>query len=178
MTSQDINNTAISLSLKDYIQNEYLHKFTHIFTKINEKMINWKNVVFIGRTHGQSAVPTTMGKEIAVFDYRLQLQKEILTNISFYGKFGGACGNLNAHKCSYPNIDWINFGEKFLKSFGLIRSKLTTQIDNYDNLSVLFDCLKRIIAILIDFVRIFGCMFMDIYNLTNKKLVHQPCLKK
>ncbi len=150
LTSQDINNTAISLSLKYYIQVHYTYKLGNIYKKIKEQSNEWKDIIMLSRTHGQPAVPTTLGKEFTVFYYRLNIQYKILKNSKYYGKFGGASGNLNAHKAAYPNINWIEFGNKFINSLGLIRSKYTTQIDNYDNLSVIFDCLKRINTILID----------------------------
>ena len=150
LTSQDINNTALSLSIKNYINDEYKVYINELIYILNEKIVEWKDIVMISHTHGQPAVPTKMGKEMNVFKYRLELQLEQLDNIKYYGKFGGASGNLNAHNFVYPDTDWITFGEKFIERLGLIRSKYTTQIDNYDNLSNIFDCLKRINTICID----------------------------
>ena len=150
LTSQDINNTSVSYSLKEYIELHHTNVLTDLVKKINDKSEMWKDIVMITRTHGQPAVPSTLGKEFKVFSYRLELQMELLDSIKYYGKFGGAVGNLNAHKVAYPDIDWVAFGEKFLDEFNLRRSEFTTQIDNYDNLSVVFDNLKRINTILID----------------------------
>ena len=153
LTSQDINNTALSLSIRDYIKLLYSINLKNIINKINYKIFNWKNEIMISRTNGQPAVPTSMGKEFKVFSYRLQQQYNILRQIKFYGKFGGASGNLNAHVLAYPNIDWIKFGKLFLNNIGLLRSEYTTQIDSYDSLAQLFDCVKRINTILIDLCR-------------------------
>lgn len=150
LTSQDINNTANSLQLKDCIQKSYINKLNTIIKKINFYTDDFAGITMISRTHGQPAVPTTMGKEFNVFSYRLELQLEQLKNMKYYGKFGGASGNLNAHKYAYPEIDWIKFGESFMKSMDLERSKHTTQIDSYDSFATIFDCLKRINTILID----------------------------
>ena len=150
LTSQDINNTALSLSIKDYINNEYLTSINKLLNNLDNRIKEWDNIVMMSHTHGQPAVPTKMGKEFNVFKYRLDLQLEQLKNIKYYGKFGGASGNLNAHNFVYPEIDWNKFGKKYINSLGLIRSKYTTQIDNYDNLSNLFDCLKRINTICLD----------------------------
>ena len=124
----------------------------------------------LGHTHGQPAVPTTLGKEFRVFSYRLELQLELLKTVNYYGKFGGASGNLNAHKLAYPNIDWEIFGVKFMQELKLKRSKYTTQIDNYDNLAVLFDNLRRINTILID-------MCQDIWLYISKDYIKQKLNK-
>lgn len=153
LTSQDINNMAITISLKEFISSIYLPKINEIINKIEHCSITWKNIVMLSRTHGQPAVPTTFGKEFKVFSYRLNKQLEILKNIKYYGKFGGAVGNLNSHYFSFPNINWDDKFDLFVKNLGLIREKYTTQIDNYENLAVLFDCLRRINTILIDFNR-------------------------
>ena len=150
LTSQDINNTANSLQLKDCIQKNYINKLNTIIEKINFYSTNLADVTMISRTHGQPAVPTTMGKEFKVFSYRLGIQLEQLMSMKYYGKFGGASGNLNAHKYAYPEIDWIKFGIKFMKSMNLERSLHTTQIDSYDSFATIFDCLKRINNILVD----------------------------
>ena len=151
LTSQDINNMAITLSIKEFIYNIYVVKLKEIIKFIENQSINWKNIVMISKTHGQPAVPTTLGKEFKVFSYRLEKQLKLLNDIKYYGKFGGAVGNLNAHYFAYPTIKWDEEFKGFVNSFGLIREKYTTQIDNYENLSVIFDCLKRINTILIDF---------------------------
>lgn len=153
LTSQDINNTAISLSMKDYLNDIFKKDIESLLTKLNDKVNDWKSIICMSRTHGQSAVPTSLGKEINVFHYRLKGQLERLNEIKIYSKFGGAVGNFNAHYCAYPNIDWIKFAEELLDAMGLKRSEYTTQIDNYDNLGMIFDNVKRICTILIDFVR-------------------------
>jgi len=153
LTSQDINNTAISLSMKDYLNDIFKKDIESLLTKLNDKVNDWKSIICMSRTHGQCAVPTSLGKEINVFHYRLKGQLERLNEIKIYSKFGGAVGNFNAHYCAYPNIDWIKFAEELLDAMGLKRSEYTTQIDNYDNLGMIFDNVKRICTILIDFVR-------------------------
>lgn len=150
LTSQDINNTANSLQLKDCIRKSYIKNLNTIIEKINFYANDYADITMISRTHGQPAVPTTMGKEFKVFSYRLELQLEQLKDMKYYGKFGGASGNLNAHKYAYPEIDWIKFGESFMESMNLERSLYTTQIDSYDSFATIFDCLKRINTILID----------------------------
>lgn len=153
LTSQDINNTALTLSIKDYIEVSYIPNINKILN-ITDKLYNkWNTAIMIARTHGQPAVPTSMGKEIKVFNYRLQQQLELMLNLKYYGKFGGASGNLNAHYFAYPDINWDEFGDSFLKNIGLIRSKYTTQIDNYDSISNIFDCIKRKCVILVDMCR-------------------------
>jgi adenylosuccinate lyase len=154
LTSQDINNTAITKSIRDYLECEYIPTLKKIIEDINEKANFYKEIVMLSRTHGQPAVPSTLGKELRVFSYRIEKQLQILNNIQFYGKFGGAVGNLNAHYLAYPDISWEGHLEAFLKNdLGLIREKYTTQIDNYENLAVVFDCIRRINTILIDFDR-------------------------
>jgi len=150
LTSQDINNTVVSLQLKEFIERDYMNKIEGIISGIDFHSDKLDNVVMISRTHGQPAVPTTFGKEFKVFSYRISLQLDQLKEMKYYGKFGGASGNLNAHKLTYPYIDWIKFGEMLMGSFGLIRSRYTTQIDSYDSLACVFDCLRRINTILID----------------------------
>tara|TARA_B100001250_G_scaffold411226_1_gene439413 strand:+ start:299 stop:1627 length:1329 start_codon:yes stop_codon:yes gene_type:complete len=170
LTSQDINNTSISLSLKDFVETHYINSIEDIIKKINNKYNDWNKIVMLGHTHGQPAVPTTLGKEFRVFSYRLELQLELLKTVDYYGKFGGASGNLNAHKLAYPNIDWEIFGVKFMQELKLKRSKYTTQIDNYDNLAVLFDNLRRINTILID-------MCQDIWLYISKDYIKQKLNK-
>ena len=153
LTSQDINNVSISLIMKDYLNNLYFNNINKILNLINSKSELWKNKVIISKTHGQSAVPTTMGKEFKVFSYRLEKELQNLQKLEIYSKFGGAVGNLNAHYLAYPNIDWGNFADTFLNSMGLKRNQFTTQIDNYESLSILFDNIKRINTILVDMCR-------------------------
>lgn len=153
LTSQDINNVSISLIMKDYLNNLYFNNINKILNLINSKTELWKNKVIISKTHGQPAVPTTMGKEFKVFSYRLEKELQNLQKLEIYSKFGGAVGNLNAHYLAYPNIDWGNFADTFLNSMGLKRNQFTTQIDNYESLSILFDNIKRINTILVDMCR-------------------------
>lgn len=153
LTSQDINNVSISLSIKDYLSELYIKNINKIINFINQRETEWKDIVMISRTHGQPAVPTTMGKEFKVFSYRLQKELNNLQKIEIYSKFGGAVGNLNAHFLSYPDIDWENFANTFLNSIGLKRNQFTTQIDNYESLSIVFDNIKRINTILVDMCR-------------------------
>jgi adenylosuccinate lyase len=150
LTSQDINNTALPLMIKDAINNSYNTYIVNIMKNINKKIDEWKDIVIISKTHGQPATPTTFGKELRVYTYRLQKQLDMLNSVSYYGKMGGATGNLNAHICAYPDIDWCEFMNKILKKFNILRNKYTTQIDNYENLSTIFDNLKRINSIMID----------------------------
>lgn len=155
LTSQDINNTAIPLSIKDYIYESYIPEITKLIKNLEKISREW-NVVMISRTHGQTAVPTTMEKEVKVFLYRLEKNLEKLKNYQFYGKFGGAVGNLNAHYFISPKKNWRKLCDTFLEErIGLKRHQFTTQIDNYDYLSILFDNIKRINTILIDFSRDF-----------------------
>ena len=150
LTSQDINNTALPLMIKGAIENNYTPSIVQVMKILNKKIAEWKNVVIISKTHGQPATPTTFGKELRVFTYRLQKQLDMLENISLYGKMGGATGNLNAHICAYPDVNWREFMETFLKSLNLLHNQYTTQIDNYENLSTIFDNLKRVNSVLID----------------------------
>ena len=154
LTSQDINNTAFPLMWKNALQAVYipqLESLCNILAKLSE---DWKDVSMLARTHGQPASPTRLGKEIKVFEYRLLTQIETLKSIPHTAKFGGATGNFNAHKVAYPDIDWKEFGRKFLaEKLDLTREEYTTQISNYDQLSASFDALKRIHTILIDMTR-------------------------
>ena len=153
LTSQDINNVSISLSIKDYLDNVFYVNILNIINLIDIKVNSWKDDIIISRTHGQPAVPTSMGKEFKVFLYRLQKEFNNLKNIKIYSKFGGAVGNFNAHYLSYPYTDWNNFGNDFLNDYGLQRNEFTTQIDNYESLSIIFDNIKRINTILLDMCR-------------------------
>ena len=153
LTSQDINNTAIPLMLKDSIDNILSTSFTEIVNLLHSKTNELRGISMIARTHGQPASPTTFGKEFEVFGERLKNQINSLTHIPNNGKFGGASGNLSAHYVSYPKIDWDKFSDKFLKSLGLTRSRPTTQIEHYDNMAAIFHNLLRINTILIDLCR-------------------------
>ena len=150
LTSQDINNTAIPLSLKEGIETVYLPNLLEIVSKLAALSKEWRDIPMLARTHGQPASPTRLGKEIQVFQERLEIQIKQLAQVPYSGKFGGATGNFNAHHVAYPTIDWVDFANKFLNFLGLSRSQTTTQIDHYDNLAALFDCLKRINTILLD----------------------------
>lgn len=152
LTSQDINNTATPYLYKDAINNVYLPYITRLIDKLINLSGEWKDIPMLARTHGQPASPTRMGKEIAVFTERLNVQISIFKQIPYSAKFGSATGNFNAQHVAYPQIDWIQFGNTFVNQIlGLSRSQTTTQIEHYDNFAASFDCLKRINTILIDF---------------------------
>lgn len=155
LTSQDINNTAIPLSLSDFMKREYYPLLDELTGTLRNFSVTWKDVALLARTHGQPASPTRLGKEISVFEARLGKQIEMLKGIPYSAKFGGATGNLNAHHVAYPEIDWNEFSNKFCGHLGLSRSFPTTQIEHYDNLAAVFDNLKRINTILIDLSRDF-----------------------
>lgn len=153
LTSQDINNTAIPLSIKDFVVKEYLPLLEDLIRDINIYSKNWKDVPMLARTHGQPASPTRLGKELVVFSTRLEKQLQLFKQIPYSAKFGGATGNFNAHHVAYPEVEWNKFGDEFCQHLGLSRSYPTTQIEHYDNLAAMFDNLKRINTILIDFSR-------------------------
>lgn len=154
LTSQDVNNTAIPLSLKEFMDAEMLPAIRKQVALLNGLADRWNDIAMLARTHGQPASPTRLGKEIRVFAERITRQVELLTSVPYSAKFGGATGNFNAHHVAYPEIDWKKFGDTFVqKNLGLSRSHPTTQIEHYDNLAALFDALKRINTILIDFSR-------------------------
>ena len=156
LTSQDINNTAIPLSIKEVLEDVYVPHFKEVIEKLQELVIEWKDISMLARTHGQPASPTRLGKEINVFVVRLQEQFKQLKNIPNASKFGGATGNYNAHKIAYPMIDWKAVGSNFVeKKLGVHHSFPTTQIEHYDHLASLFDALKRINTIIIDLDRDF-----------------------
>ena len=156
LTSQDINNTAIPLSLKDAVSNIYMPLLFEVRETLASMAHEWKDIPMLARTHGQPASPTRLGKEIAVFIARIDEQTKYFTQIPYSAKFGGATGNFNAHKVAYPEIDWVNFADSFVNdTLGLIRSQPTTQIEHYDNLAALFDNIRRINVILIDLCRDF-----------------------
>lgn len=153
LTSQDINNTSVPLSLKDCHTNSLLPKLQEVLAIIDDKAEQWKKIPMLAHTHGQPASPTSLGKEMKVFAYRLQEQLKYFENIPFAAKFGGATGNFNAHNIAFPQYNWVEFANKFCSSLGLKRSLFTTQIENYDNLAAYFDNLRRLNIILIDFCR-------------------------
>ncbi|MEM8966294.1 MAG: adenylosuccinate lyase [Bacteroidota bacterium] len=154
LTSQDVNNTAIPLSLRDAVQQVYTPLLEDVLQKIGKQAQEWGNLPMLARTHGQPASPTTFGKEWLVFYERIQQQLASLNAVPFAAKFGGATGNMNAHVVAYPNQDWKVFAERFInETLGLQRSFPTTQIEHYDHLAALLDTLKRINIILIDFSR-------------------------
>ncbi len=154
LTSQDINNTAVPLSLKEAIEDSFMPIISEIIVSLTEMASDWEEIPMLARTHGQPASPTRLGKEIMVFVERLDQQMRQLRHIPHSAKFGGATGNFNAHTVAYPTTDWHAFGNEFVDTIlGLQRSHPTTQIEHYDNLAALFDCLKRINTILIDLAR-------------------------
>lgn len=156
LTSQDINNTAVPCSFRDAVYDVYYPVVDSLRAKLEELAEEWKNVPMLAKTHGQPASPTRLGKEIKVFTYRLTRQLELLKKVPISGKFGGATGNFNAHHIAYPEIDWAEFGHKFLtEKLKLEREIYTTQISNYDNFAALFDNLRRINNIIIDLDRDF-----------------------
>jgi len=166
LTSQDINNTAIPLSLKHSFDRVYLPKLVELISKLKDMGIAWKNVPLLARTHGQAASPTRLGKEFLVFVERLEQQMRLLLNIPFAAKFGGATGNYNAHHVAYPQIDWKNFGTHFIEeTLGLHHSFPTTQIEHYDHLAAFCDALKRINTIILDLDRdIWSYVSMDYFK--------------
>jgi adenylosuccinate lyase len=154
LTSQDINNTAIPLLWKHAVEMEYLPFVLNLKKQLSLLASEWRNISMLARTHGQAASPTTLGKEIMVFVERLENQIELLIQIPFTAKFGGATGNFNAHFVAFPEKDWTKLGNEFVeKKLGLKRQQYTTQIEHYDMLGAQFDCMKRINTILIDFCR-------------------------
>lgn len=166
LTSQDINNTAIPLSLKESIEEAYLPQIEILLTKLAGRVAEWEHLPMLARTHGQAASPTMLGKELQVFVRRVQVQLEQLKQIPFSAKFGGATGNMNAHYVSYPNYDWHDFATRFVHDFlGLHRSFPTTQIEHYDNLAALLQACSRINTILIDLSRdIWTYISMDYFK--------------
>ena len=166
LTSQDINNTAVPMSLKDALSDVYFPALENVIAKLIELAKEWIDVAMLARTHGQPASPTRLGKEILVFVERLEKQRAILKRIPVSGKFGGATGNFNAHCVAYPQIDWVQFANNFLwEKLGLCRNQITTQIDHYDNIAAICDALKRINTILIDLCRdIWTYVSMDYFK--------------
>jgi adenylosuccinate lyase len=156
LTSQDINNTAVPLSLREALADEYYPLLAQLTNALMQYAREWEDIPLLARTHGQPASPTRLGKEIRVFVSRLEQQLHLLHQVPLSAKFGGATGNFNAHQVAYPGIDWKQFGDEFVsKKLGLTREEYTTQISNYDNLAALFDGLKRINTILLDLAKDF-----------------------
>lgn len=156
LTSQDINNTSIPLSVKEALDNVYYPLLNELIEQLRVYANEWANIPMLAKTHGQPASPTRLGKEVNVFVYRLERQLAMLKACPLTAKFGGATGNYNAHNVAYPQYDWKAFGNKFVaEKLGLEREEYTTQISNYDNLSAVFDAMKRINTIMIDMNRDF-----------------------
>ena len=171
LTSQDINNTAIPLSLKEAIHASYLPIFSQVHEKLKALSVEWKDIAMLARTHGQPASPTRLGKEIQVYVERLEQQLDVLKNTKHAAKFGGATGNFNAHLVAYPTVNWKNFGQNFVQQqLGLHHSFPTTQIEHYDHMAGLFDCLKRINTIILDLDKdIWSYVSMDYFKQKIKK---------
>lgn len=154
LTSQDINNTAVPMSLKDAVDEVYMPAMEAMVERLAKMAADWADIPMLARTHGQPASPTKLGKEIAVYVYRLRCQLEALRAVPFSGKFGGATGNFNAHRAAFPGTDWRKFAAAFLaEDLGIVREELTTQISNYDNMAALFDALRRVNTIILDLDR-------------------------
>lgn len=154
LTSQDINNTSVPLSIKECHEQVLMPQYQAILDLLEERAHEWNDVPMLAHTHGQPASPTSLGKEIMVFAYRMRRQMDYFAQIPFSAKFGGATGNFNAHLAAYPDVDWRSFGNNFVANhLGLERLQYTTQIENYDNMAAYFDNCKRINVILIDLCR-------------------------
>ncbi len=171
LTSQDINNTALPLSMKEAYLKVLKPALDEVHDNLRSKAAEWADIPMLARTHGQPASPTTVGKELSVFAERLGAQVDLLKTIPFSAKFGGATGNFNAHQVAYPDIDWIAFADKLVnKTLGLVRSRVTTQIEHYDNLAAFCDNFKRINTILIDLNRdIWAYISLDYFKQKIKK---------
>ncbi|RYY39893.1 MAG: adenylosuccinate lyase [Chitinophagaceae bacterium] len=171
LTSQDINNTAIPLSWKEAVEFEYLPALLNLNTELRLLATEWKAVPMLARTHGQPASPTRLGKELMVFVERIHNAVELLLQIPFTGKFGGATGNFNAHQVAYPKKDWMALADEFVEgSLGLQRQQFTTQIEHYDNLAAQFDAMRRINTILLDLCRdIWSYIASDYFKQRTKK---------
>lgn len=166
LTSQDINNTSVPMSVREAVSEVYLPALTALTDTLESMARQWADVPMLAKTHGQPASPTRLGKEIEVFAYRLREQTASLKAVPVSGKFGGATGNFNAHHVAYPSIDWKTFAARFLsEKLGIQREEYTTQISNYDNLAALFDAMRRINTILIDLDRdIWQYISMDYFK--------------
>jgi len=171
LTSQDINNTAVPLSWKEALEEQYLPALQNVILKLKKMARDWEGIPMLARTHGQPASPTTLGKEWMVFIERLEGQLRQLSHIPFAAKFGGATGNFNAHNVAFPKTDWQRFGNDFVnKKLGLERMQYTTQIEHYDNIAAQFDALKRINTILVDLARdVWTYISMDYFKQQVKK---------
>jgi len=171
LTSQDINNTAVPLSLLEAVHQVYIPGLEQLIQKINTKVEEWASISMLARTHGQPASPTRLGKEMQVFAVRLKEQLDQLINVPSSAKFGGATGNFNAHKVAYPDIDWKAFGKNFVENrLKLKHSFPTTQIEHYDNMASMFDAMKRINTILLDFDKdMWSYVSMDYFKQKIKK---------
>ena len=171
LTSQDINNTAIPMSLKECMEETYFPTIHELITSLSSLVKDWSHIPMLAKTHGQPASPTRLGKEIHVFVERLEEQMKLLKAVTYAGKFGGATGNFNAHHVAYPEIDWAAFGNDFLQNkLGITRTATTTQIEHYDHMASLFDGLKRVNTILIDLCRdIWTYISMDYFKQKIKK---------
>ena len=171
LTSQDINNTAVPLSIKHAFNNVFFPELISVLDKLKELSEDWKDIPMLARTHGQAASPTKLGKEIYVFVERVEKQIELMNSIPFSAKFGGATGNFNAHHVAFPEVNWKEFGNNFVEnSLELKRQQTTTQIEHYDNLAALMDSIKRINNIFIDLSRdIWTYVSMDYFKQSIKK---------
>ena len=166
LTSQDINNTSVPMSVKEAVHEVYAPAMRNLVDTLEGMAEEWKDVAMLARTHGQPASPTRLGKELMVFVYRLRTQLDALLSLPVSGKFGGATGNFNAHHVAYPDIDWADFAARFLsENLGIERENYTTQISNYDNLAAIFDAMRRINTIMIDLDRdIWQYISMDYFK--------------
>ena len=154
LTSQDINNTAVPLSVKEALHEVYIPAIEGLIKTLTQQAVEWADIPMLAKTHGQPASPTRLGKELRVFVYRLTEQLNSLKAVKISGKFGGATGNFNAHRAAFPDTDWIEFAGKFLSNnLGIEREAFTTQISNYDNLAAVFDAMRRINTIVLDLDR-------------------------
>jgi adenylosuccinate lyase len=171
LTSQDINSSANILMIKQSISKVLLPKLNEILGKVKKSILEWSKVPLLAKTHGQPASPTFLGKEFLVFYERLVIQARKLNGINYTTKFGGANGNFNAHHMALPNIDWIEFANKFVQIFGLERNQYTTQVDHYDNYAEVFDCIRRVNVILID-------LCQDIWLYISRNILVQKVNKK
>lgn len=171
LTSQDINSSANILMIKQSISKVILPKLNEILGKVKKSILEWSKVPLLAKTHGQPASPTFLGKEFLVFYERLVIQARKLNGINYTTKFGGANGNFNAHHMALPNIDWIEFANKFVQIFGLERNQYTTQVDHYDNYAEVFDCIRRVNVILID-------LCQDIWLYISRNILVQKVNKK
>ena len=169
LTSQDINNTSIPLSIKEALEQVYYPLIEELIAQLKTYATEWESIPMLAKTHGQPASPTRLGKEIMVFVYRLERQLATLKACPVTAKFGGATGNYNAHHVAYPEYDWKAFGNQFVaEKLGLEREEYTTQISNYDNLSAIFDAMKRINTVMIDMNRDFW--HTSRWNISSRRL--------